>query len=308
VLDKLADWRERPPPERLAVGEGTVIFSLGAALTVTVTPGSRQRWLFGEPKLHLFVPPAVEARVVLEKALREKARRVFAERLALYAPRLGVPPPPLRLSAARTRWGSCSHHGGISLNWRLILMPLPVVDYVVTHELAHLREMNHSPASGLWSSSFVPTGRRAAANCASWPARFRKSRNQENHMRILHTMIRVGDLERSLAFYTEVLGMQLLRRSDYPEGRFTLAFVGYGPESEGAVLELTHNWDTPAYDLGNGYGHIALAVPDAAAACAAIRQRGGKVVREAGPMKHGKTIIAFVEDPDGYKIELIQRD
>ena len=127
-------------------------------------------------------------------------------------------------------------------------------------------------------------------------------------MRILHTMIRVGDLERSLAFYTEVLGMQLLRRSDYSEGRFTLAFVGYGPESEGAVLELTHNRDTPAYDLGNGYGHIALAVPDAAAACAAIRQRGGKVVREAGPMKHGKTIIAFVDDPDGYKIELIQRD
>lgn len=149
VLDKLADWRERPTPEKLAVGEGTVIFSLGAALTVTVTPGSRQRWLFSEPKLHLFVPPAVEARVVLEKALREKARRVFAERLALYAPRLGVPPPSLRLSAARTRWGSCSHHGGISLNWRLILMPLPVVDYVVTHELAHLREMNHSPR--FWS-------------------------------------------------------------------------------------------------------------------------------------------------------------
>jgi lactoylglutathione lyase len=120
-------------------------------------------------------------------------------------------------------------------------------------------------------------------------------------------MIRVGDLDRSLAFYTEVLGMQLLRRSDYPEGRFTLAFVGYGHESEGAVLELTHNWDTTGYDLGNGFGHIALAVPDAAAACAQIKARGGKVVREAGPMKHGSTIIAFVEDPDGYKIELIQR-
>jgi lactoylglutathione lyase len=120
-------------------------------------------------------------------------------------------------------------------------------------------------------------------------------------------MIRVGDLDRSIAFYSEVLGMQLLRRNDYPEGRFTLAFVGYGPEENGAVLELTHNWDTPHYDLGNGYGHIALAVPDAAAACAQIRLRGGKVVREAGPMKHGSTIIAFVEDPDGYKIELIQR-
>ena len=127
-------------------------------------------------------------------------------------------------------------------------------------------------------------------------------------MRILHTMIRVVDLDASLAFYTEVLGMQLLRRQDYPEGRFTLAFVGYGPENEGAVIELTHNWDTAAYDLGNAFGHIALAVPDAAAACADIKRRGGIVVREAGPMKHGNTVIAFVQDPDGYKIELIQRD
>jgi lactoylglutathione lyase len=126
-------------------------------------------------------------------------------------------------------------------------------------------------------------------------------------MRILHTMLRVGELDRSIAFYTEVLGMKLLRRNDYPDGRFTLAFVGYGEESETAVLELTYNWDTPSYDLGNGFGHIALAVPDAYAACAAIRQRGGKVVREAGPMKHGSTVIAFVEDPDGYKIELIER-
>ena len=149
LLVKLADWRSRPPPERLAVTEGVVIFALGEALTVTVTPGSRQRWLFSDQKLHLFVPPAIEARVVVEKALRDKARHVFAERLARYAPQLGVPAPPLRLSAARTRWGSCSHHGGISLNWRLILMPLPVVDYVVAHELAHLKEMNHSP--DFWS-------------------------------------------------------------------------------------------------------------------------------------------------------------
>ncbi len=126
-------------------------------------------------------------------------------------------------------------------------------------------------------------------------------------MRILHTMLRVGDLERSLAFYTDVLGMRLLRRSDYPDGRFTLAFVGYGPESEAAVLELTHNWDTAAYDLGAGYGHIALEVDDAKAACDAIRGKGGKVVREAGPMKHGTTVIAFVEDPDGYRIELIEK-
>jgi lactoylglutathione lyase len=126
-------------------------------------------------------------------------------------------------------------------------------------------------------------------------------------MRILHTMIRVGNLDESLAFYTEVLGMQLIRRHEYPEGRFTLAFVGYGDESEHAVIELTHNWDTDGYTLGDGFGHIALAVDDAAAACDRIRARGGKVVREAGPMKHGTTVIAFVEDPDGYRIELIER-
>lgn len=126
-------------------------------------------------------------------------------------------------------------------------------------------------------------------------------------MRILHTMLRVGNLDRSLAFYTDVLGMRLLRKTDYPEGKFTLAFVGYQEESEAAAIELTHNWDTEAYDLGNGYGHIALEVDDAYAACDRIKAKGGKVTREAGPMKHGTTVIAFVEDPDGYKIELIQR-
>ena len=126
-------------------------------------------------------------------------------------------------------------------------------------------------------------------------------------MRILHTMIRVGDLERSLAFYLGVLGMQLLRRRDYPEGRFTLAFVGFGPESDQVAIELTHNWDTQSYELGNGFGHVAIEVPDAHQACEAIKARGGKVVREAGRMKHGTTVIAFVEDPDGYRIELIQR-
>ncbi|HWV18596.1 MAG TPA: lactoylglutathione lyase [Rhodocyclaceae bacterium] len=126
-------------------------------------------------------------------------------------------------------------------------------------------------------------------------------------MRVLHTMLRVGDLDRSIKFYTEVLGMQVLRRNDYPDGKFTLAFVGYGSEDEGAVIELTHNWGVDKYELGTAYGHIALAVPDAYKACEEIRQRGGKVVREAGPMKHGTTVIAFVEDPDGYKVELIQR-
>jgi lactoylglutathione lyase len=126
-------------------------------------------------------------------------------------------------------------------------------------------------------------------------------------MKILHTMLRVGDLDRSLKFYTEVLGMRLLRRADFPAGKFTLAFVGFQDESEGPVIELTHNWETDHYDLGTGYGHIALAVPDAYAACDAIRQRGGNVVREAGPMKGGTTVIAFVEDPDGYKIELIEK-
>ena len=127
-------------------------------------------------------------------------------------------------------------------------------------------------------------------------------------MRILHTMIRVGNLDASLAFYTEVLGMRLLRRNDFPEGKFTLAFVGYEDEADGAVLELSYNWGVDTYEIGTGYGHIALAVPDAHAACAEIKARGGKVTREAGPMKGGTRVIAFVEDPDGYKIELIQRD
>jgi lactoylglutathione lyase len=126
-------------------------------------------------------------------------------------------------------------------------------------------------------------------------------------MRMLHTMLRVGDLDKSIDFYTGVLGMKLIRRKDYPDGKFTLAFVGYGDEADTTVIELTHNWDTKAYDIGNGFGHLAIAVADAHKACADVKQRGGKVTREAGPMKHGTTVIAFVEDPDGYKIEFIQR-
>ena len=126
-------------------------------------------------------------------------------------------------------------------------------------------------------------------------------------MRILHTMLRVGNLDASIAFYTEVLGMRLLRRKDYPEGKFTLAFIGYEDESTGAVIELTHNWGVDSYERGTGFGHIALEVEDAYAACAEIKQRGGKVSREAGPMKGGTSVIAFVDDSDGYKIELIEK-
>lgn len=124
-------------------------------------------------------------------------------------------------------------------------------------------------------------------------------------MRLLHTMLRVGDLDASIRFYTDVLGMKLLRRKDFPDGRFTLAFLGYGDESANTVLEFTHNWDTSTYNLGDAYGHIAIGVEDVYAACEKIRTSGGEVVREPGPMKHGSTVLAFVEDPDGYKIELL---
>jgi lactoylglutathione lyase len=125
-------------------------------------------------------------------------------------------------------------------------------------------------------------------------------------MRFLHTMLRVGNLEQSLQFYCEVLGMKLLRQKDYPDGKFTLAFVGYGEESDHTVLELTHNWDVGSYNLGDAYGHIALGVEDIYTACSEIEAKGGTVTRPPGPMKHGQTVIAFVADPDGYKIELIQ--
>ena len=120
-------------------------------------------------------------------------------------------------------------------------------------------------------------------------------------------MLRVGDLEKSIKFYTEIFEMKLLRKKDYPEGKFTLAFLGYGPEDQHTALELTHNWETSAYDLGNAFGHIAIEVDDVYAACERIKAQGGKVVREAGPMKHSTTgtILAFVEDPDGYKVELL---
>ncbi len=125
-------------------------------------------------------------------------------------------------------------------------------------------------------------------------------------MRMLHTMLRVGDLDKSIKFYCDILGMKLLRRKDYPGGEFTLAFVGYGEEKDNAVIELTYNWGVEEYDLGKGYGHIALGVDDIYGTCDRIKAQGGKVSREPGPMKHGSTVIAFVEDPDGYKIELIQ--
>lgn len=127
-------------------------------------------------------------------------------------------------------------------------------------------------------------------------------------MRMLHTMLRVGDLQRSIDFYTEVLGMKLLRQKDYPKGEFTLAFLGYGDESDHTVLELTYNWGVSEYDLGTGYGHIAIEVPDVYKAADAAKAKGAKILREAGPMNAGTTIIAFLEDPDGYPIELIGAD
>jgi lactoylglutathione lyase len=125
-------------------------------------------------------------------------------------------------------------------------------------------------------------------------------------MRMLHTMLRVGDLQRSLDFYCDVLGMRLLRRKDYPSGRFTLAFVGFGEEDAHTVIELTHNWDTTSYTVGDGFGHVALGVEDLHATCDALRAQGARIVREPGPMKHGGSEIAFIADPDGYRIELIQ--
>lgn len=127
-------------------------------------------------------------------------------------------------------------------------------------------------------------------------------------MRILHTMIRVGDLDRSIEFYQDVLGMKLFSRKDFPGGKFTLAFMGYQDPSEGHVLELTYNWDTSEYDLGDGYGHIAIGVDDIYAICDRIKETGGKIVREPGPMQHGTTVLAFAEDPDGYKIELLEKE
>ena len=124
-------------------------------------------------------------------------------------------------------------------------------------------------------------------------------------MRILHTMIRVTDLKKSIKFYTDILEMKLLRQKDYPDGKFTLAFVGYGNESEEAVIELTHNWDTHEYDIGDAFGHIAIEVDDVYKACESMKKSGGKIIRDAGPMNAGTTIIAFIEDPDGYQIELI---
>ncbi len=161
VLDKLAAWRDRPPPGQLEIVDGTVISVLGEALTVTITELGRARWQFGPGIIYLRPGDDRSAGAFLEKALREKARAVFAERLAIHAPRLGVPLPALRLSSARTRWGSCNQHGDIALNWRLILMPLAILDYVVAHELAHIREMNHSPR--FWSV--------VATLCPDWKAR-----------------------------------------------------------------------------------------------------------------------------------------
>ena len=190
------------------------------------------------------------------------------------------------------------------ISWRLVHLPPHLTDYVVAHELAHLRELNHSPRFWAIVANLFPeylSARRELNRLGPRCPRYRRT-----SMRILHTMLRVGDLERSLKFYSEVLGMKVLRRTDYPEGKFTLAFVGYGAESEGAVIELTHNWGVEKYDLGNAFGHIAIAVEDAYKACWKSRNAAERSL-SPGPMKHGTTVIAFVEDPDGYKIEFVQR-
>ena len=162
VLDKLSSWRERPPPpEKLEITDGSTVFVLNEPCTVAFTEIGRSPWQFAGNTIYLKPSATANANQLLEKALREKARSVFAERLAEYAPQLGVTAPPLRLSSARTRWGSCSHHGGISLNWRLVLMPLTIVDYVVCHELAHLKEMNHSPRFWAVVASLCPDYRQA---------------------------------------------------------------------------------------------------------------------------------------------------
>ncbi|UCV27846.1 M48 family metallopeptidase [Ferribacterium limneticum] len=168
VLDKLAAWRDRPAPGKLEITDGTIIPLLGEPLTIALTSVGRSRWQFGPGTLYLHPVNAGATKALLEKALREKARAVFAERLQIHAPRLGVATPPLRLSSARTRWGSCNHRGDIALNWRLVFMPLPVIDYVVCHELAHLKEMNHSPR--FWSV--------VEQLCPDWKARRLELRQQ----------------------------------------------------------------------------------------------------------------------------------
>jgi lactoylglutathione lyase len=162
------------------------------------------------------------------------------------------------------------------------------------------------------STGFYPVAAPLSTNCSCLAAHnsYNSCESTEERklaMRILHTMIRVNDLEESIKFYCDVLGMQLLRKKDYPSGRFTLAFVGYGAESEAAVVELTYNWDTHQYDLGNAFGHIAVGVENIYKTCETLRVKGAKIAREPGPMKHGGTEIAFIEDPNGYKIELIQQ-
>ncbi len=170
VLDKLAAWRERPAPAPLRITDGCRLSLLGQPVAIAITPKNRASWQWQEEGLRLSLSPspAIDAHALLEKALRDQARAVFAERLATYAPRLGVAPPPLRLSSARTRWGSCSARGGIALNWRLIFLPLPLVDYVVCHELAHLKEMNHGPR--FWSL--------VESLCPDWRTRRRELRLQ----------------------------------------------------------------------------------------------------------------------------------
>ncbi len=267
IRKRLAEPRRRP----LVWETGARLPWLGRTVTLALRHGEIGVWL-SEDRLELGLADGASLRERALDWMRTQALEVFRERIAELVRFRGLRVLAVGLSNARTRWGSCGSNGRILLYRRAAVSGLP-------GGAARIERPRTDPARSIRKAS----------------------------MRILHTMLRVADLERSLRFYTEVLGMRLLRRKDYPEGKFTLTFVGYGDETDTAVIELTHNWGVDKYELGNAFGHIAVAVDDAYKACEEVKRRGGKVTREAGPMKHGTTVIAFIEDPDSYKIELIER-
>ena len=309
----------------------------GQPLTIAIEPAAVRRIAIHIETDHLRIripataanPPELGAH--LQKWLKTQAQTLLAGRLEHYAAKMNVRYDTFRLSNARTRWGSCSAKRHIRLNWRLIHCDLTLIDYVAIHELAHLTEMNHGPRFWpLSGNGTLPPNRHAKAcannphDCSTCSATDPENRhpfsrdttsiyNNPHHdntgdiMRFLHTMLRVGDLNRSIDFYTRVMGMKLIRTTDNPEYKYTLAYLGYAANPEQAELELTYNYGVSQYDMGTAYGHIALSTDDIVTTCNRIREAGGKITREPGPVKGGTTVIAFLEDPDGYKIELIEQ-